>query len=211
MTGSQSHAASRHTAGLPREASGFASPSLDQQAVFRAALDALSRPGTIVPMTPRVVAPAPLGGLAASLVLALADYETAVWLDAPLAASPAVADFIRFHTGARVVAAPDRATFAVVSDPMAMPPLSTFHQGDAQYPDRSTTLIVEVEELSGRGWRLEGPGIDGTASFGAAPLPADFLAMLAANRSAFPLGIDILLAGPTAIAGLPRSVRISEA
>ena len=105
-----------------------------------------------------------------------------------------MATFLRFHTGASLARSPSDAAFAAIADAAAMPPLSFFAQGTPDYPDRSTTLIVQVETLANDGWRLEGPGIRGSARLSAAPLPADFVDRLRANRAAFPCGVDIFLA-----------------
>jgi alpha-D-ribose 1-methylphosphonate 5-triphosphate synthase subunit PhnH len=109
------------------------------------------------------------------------------------------------------VAAPREAAFAVVSEPMRMPPLTDFAQGSADYPDRSTTLIIGVRALSTQGWRLEGPGINGHVHFSAAPLPEDFAGQMRANHAAFPRGVDVFLVTEDAIAALPRSVVLTEA
>ena len=53
---------------------------------------------------------------------------------------------------------------------------------------------------------LSGPGIAGACSFATAPLPPDFPARLAANRTLFPRGVDVILVSPDAVAALPRSV-----
>jgi alpha-D-ribose 1-methylphosphonate 5-triphosphate synthase subunit PhnH len=145
------------------------------------------------------------------MALTLADYETPLWLDRVLAGAESVAAFLRFHTGARLVSEPAEASFALISDVANAPPLSAFAQGTPDYPDRSTTLIIEVERFSAEGWRLQGPGIAGETAFGAAPLAADFGAQLVANRAQFPLGVDVIFAAPLAVAALPRSVQLVEA
>ena len=147
----------------------------------------------------------------AALLLTLCDFETPVWLDAALADSTGVRELLRFHTGARFVATPREAAFAAISDSLRMPPLADFAQGTADYPDRSTTLIIGVRSLSTQDWRLEGPGINGHVHFAAAPLPAGFAAQMRANRAAFPRGVDVLLVTEDAIAALPRSVVLTEA
>jgi alpha-D-ribose 1-methylphosphonate 5-triphosphate synthase subunit PhnH len=174
--------------------------------VFRAALDALARPGRPVALPAAgLVPPAPLTPELAALALALADADAPLWLDAPLAGSAAVPGYLRFHTGARLVADPAEAAFALISDAVATPDFETFAQGTDQYPDRSTTLILAVESFASSGITLKGPGIQGSVSFGADPLPADIVARLSANRTLFPRGLDLLLAGGGQVLGIPRS------
>ena len=190
-------------------AAGFAEPVLAAQATFRVVMDAMARPGTIRRLT-GIAAPAPLSASAAALALTLLDYETPFWLDAPLADTGEVARFICFHTGARVTADPAAAAFAFVAAPATAPPFAHFAQGSAEYPDRSTTLVLQVGELAeGNGMVLRGPGIAGTRRLAASPLPANFLDQLADNRAQFPRGVDILLAAPDAVAGLPRSLHVA--
>ncbi|TXN62799.1 phosphonate C-P lyase system protein PhnH, partial [Methylobacterium sp. WL6] len=81
-------------------ARGFADPVHDAQGTFRTLMDALARPGRIGRLASDLYPPAPLTPELAAVALALTDADTPVWLDAPLAANPAVAAFLRFHTGA---------------------------------------------------------------------------------------------------------------
>jgi alpha-D-ribose 1-methylphosphonate 5-triphosphate synthase subunit PhnH len=193
----------------PHLQAGFADPVTQSQAVFKAAMWALAEPAKALPAPVRLDAPRPLGPVAAALLLALADFETGIWLDPQLAAAPDVSTYLRFHTGARITDDPAAAQFAAIADPAAMPSFPTFAQGTSEYPDRSTTLILQVESLaSGVPLVLEGPGIQGVRSIAPAPLPADFAARLTANRARFPQGIDLLLVTETEIAGLPRSLRV---
>lgn len=188
-------------------AAGFADAVHDAQAAFSALMWALARPGTPVPLASNLAPPAPLPREMAAAALALFDYETPVFLDAALAAAPDVAAFLRFHTGAPLVSDPAAARFVLIADAAALPDLSLFAQGEPDYPDRSATLLVQVEALGDGPLVLEGPGIDGRRGFGATPLPADFSARLAANRAGYPLGVDLILCADGHVAGLPRSVR----
>jgi len=190
-------------------AAGFAEPVLAAQATFRTVMDAMARPGTLRQLA-GVAAPAPLSPTAAAIALTLLDYETPFWLDAPLAATGEVARFISFHTGARGTADPAAAAFAFVAAPAAAPPFARFAQGSAEYPDRSTTLVLQVARLAeGDGMVLRGPGIAGTRRLAASPLPVNFLDQLSDNRAQFPRGVDILLAAADAVAGLPRSLQLA--
>ncbi|MGJ3261727.1 MAG: phosphonate C-P lyase system protein PhnH [Salinarimonas sp.] len=192
-------------------APGFADPVLDAQAVFRAVMQALARPGTPQMLVVGVSAPAPLTPALAAIALTLADHEAPLWLDAPLAAAPAVAQWLRFHTGVRIVADGRDAAFALVCDPAALAPFDRFALGEQAYPDRSTTLVLACDRLETRdGLVLEGPGIQGTARLSAAPLPADFAARWRANGALFPCGVDVLLTAGDRVVGLPRTTTIRE-
>lgn len=190
-------------------ARGFVDPVRQGQAVFRAAMQALARPGCPQALAVDLTPPAPLSPEAAALVLALCDYETPLWLDAPLA-RPEVRSFVSFHTGAPLVEDPALARFAVIADPEHLIDFAEFSQGSPAFPDSSATLILQMQRLSGSGFALEGPGLPGRVGFGAEPLPADFAARMAANRAGFPLGVDLLLVAAGRVAGLPRSTRILQ-
>jgi alpha-D-ribose 1-methylphosphonate 5-triphosphate synthase subunit PhnH len=187
-------------------AAGFAEPVLAAQSTFRAIMDATARPGTARRLA-GIDAPAPLSPTAGAIALTLLDYETPFWLDPPLAAAPEVARWIAFHTGAPRTDDPASAAFAFIADSAAPPSFETFALGSQEYPDRSTTLVLQVARLTdGEGFVLRGPGIAGSRRLAATPLPADFLDRLAENRARFPRGVDLLLAAADTVAALPRSV-----
>ena len=178
---------------------GFADPARQSARAFRAALDALSRPGHITRIE-GAAPPAPLSAAAGGLLLVLADATTPIWL-APSHDVPAVRDWITFHTGAPFATA-GGAQFAVGTW-AALLPVDRFAVGLPDYPDRSATLIVEMTALHPEGARLTGPGILGTAHL---DLPE--IAAFRANHALFPLGFDTFLTTGSEIAGLPRSTRI---
>jgi alpha-D-ribose 1-methylphosphonate 5-triphosphate synthase subunit PhnH len=189
----------------------FADPVFDAQRVFRAAMNALARPGSVQALGADIAPPAPLTPELAALALALSDHETPVWLDAALAGAAEVADYLRFHTGAPITLRPREALFALVSDPALCPSLQSFALGIPDYPDRSTTLFLQVETLRASGHlTLRGPGIAGTAACAAEPLPPAFLREWSTNRALFPRGVDVLLVADGAISGLPRTTEIVE-
>lgn len=190
-------------------APGFGDPVRDAQGTFRTVMMAMARPGTLRQLTAAVDAPAPLAPGAGAVALALCDFETPIWLDDALSAAPAVAAWLRFHTGAPLTDRADRAHFAFVGDPGAMPPLSAFAQGVPDYPDRSTTLVVAVDGLEAAGgWTLRGPGIDGITRLRARGLPPEFPLWLAGNRAGFPLGVDVILVAGMTVAAIPRSTLV---
>jgi len=189
-------------------AAGFADPVHDAQAAFRGLLDAMARPGQIAELDVDLAPPSPLHVASAAVLLALADFDTPLWLD-PAAAGDEVTDFLRFHCGCLVAAEPAQAAFALIADPAAMPPLTAFAQGTDDYPDRAATLVVQVCDLAvDGGWQLRGPGIETTTSLKAAPLPADLVGQLGANHQRYPRGVDLVLTSGQRLAALPRSTRI---
>jgi len=190
---------------------GFANPVFDAQASFRTAMMAVARPGTVHDSRAHLEPPQPLHPATTALALALCDNDTPIWLDAGLAASAEVTTFLRFHTGARLVDTSADAAFAIISDPLNMPAWDTFALGTLEYPDRSTTLIVQVHTIADdRGWRLSGPGIKGETRFLAEPVPAGFLQRRADNHRLFPRGTDIFFAAGGRIAALPRTTRVLD-
>jgi len=188
----------------------FDDPALASQAVFRTVMEAVARPGLPRPLAIKLAPPAPLSPTAAAVALTVLDYETPFWLDRELATVGEVADWLKFHTGAPLTEDPRQAAFAFIADSAAMPAFETFAQGVSEYPDRSTTLVVQVAHLDrGDTLVLSGPGIAGSRSFAAAPLPQDFRARLLANRVLFPRGVDLVLVSAEAVAALPRSLRVA--
>ncbi|WGF88016.1 phosphonate C-P lyase system protein PhnH [Marinivivus vitaminiproducens] len=188
---------------------GFDQPVDATQAIFRTVMQALARPGRIERLTADLTPPAPLTPEMAALALTLADQDAPLWLDAPLAASEAVVGYLRFHTGAPIMADPAEAAFALVTDASALPDLASFAQGSDAFPDRSTTVVVAVDALAASGgFRLRGPGIQGEARLHVPALPDDFARQAAANRTRFPRGVDLVFVADGQMAALPRSTTI---
>jgi alpha-D-ribose 1-methylphosphonate 5-triphosphate synthase subunit PhnH len=146
----------------------------------------------------------------AALVLTLCDMDTLLWLD-PSAASPEALRFVRFHCGSPQASAPHEADFGVVLEPRDMPALSAFAPGTAEYPERSATVLVWSANLGlacdgTLAAAIRGPGIDGRGELPLHWLPEGFAAQWRANAGLFPCGVDVILAGPGAVVGLPRTV-----
>ena len=184
----------------------LSNPVFASQAAFRSVLDAMARPGTIHPIATES-APSPLSAGAAAIALALCDHDTPVWLDATLRSAP-VLEWLRFHCGSPVVDAPSDAAFAFVQSATDLR-LADFNIGTSDYPDRSTTIVMQVASVnSGAGLTLTGPGIADRRTLHVDGLPADFHVQLTANRAHFPCGVDLLLIADSEMAALPRSVRL---
>ena len=188
---------------------GFAEPVFNAQTVFRAIMDAMARPGTVQDLPQLARPPAPLSATAGAVALSLCDNDTPVWLDPPLQAEAAVKAWLGFHTGAPLANTPADAHFALIANPKEMAALDGFAQGTQEYPDRSTTLILLVDDLaSGPSLLLEGPGIEKTSMIAPPGMPRHFVEQWKQNNQRFPRGIDIILAAPGRLACLPRTTRI---
>ncbi|MEJ8476364.1 phosphonate C-P lyase system protein PhnH [Roseibium algae] len=208
MLGTQTHS----PAAAVRLAPGFSNPVHDAQNCFRAVMQAIARPGSLQPFAADFKdLPDPLTAMGAALALTLLDFDTPVWLDPALASSPDATAFLRFHTGAPIVNVPVEASFCLISDPERLIGLGNFAQGTPDYPDRSATLILMRQTFNTAGMlQLTGPGIKDVTQFGTSPVPQTFWDQVKANNAQFPRGIDLIFAGETEIAALPRSTQLTR-
>jgi alpha-D-ribose 1-methylphosphonate 5-triphosphate synthase subunit PhnH len=135
---------------------------------------------------------------------------TPLWLDA-LAASDEVRSYFRFHCGVRLTEDPRAACFAVIADAARLPGLSVFHPGEVEYPDRSTTLIVQVASLrEGPATTWVGPGIQSSSTVRIAGLPDGFWSSWKFNRELYPLGLDVFLTCGKEVMALPRTIEVES-
>jgi alpha-D-ribose 1-methylphosphonate 5-triphosphate synthase subunit PhnH len=189
---------------------GFADKVLSAQSTFRSVMEAMARPGTVQRVAATVGAPAGMMRGTAVIALTLFDHDTPIWLDPMMSKTSEVARWIKFHTSAPVVADSSISHFALIGDASALPDLGWFSFGSNEYPDRSTTLILQVESLhQGPAFELRGAGIDGAAILQAKVRPADLFERLAVNAALFPRGIDVVLVDDDAIAAIPRTTRLA--
>jgi alpha-D-ribose 1-methylphosphonate 5-triphosphate synthase subunit PhnH len=188
---------------------GFADKVLSAQSTFRSVMDAMARPGSVQRILSGSGTPAAMMRGAAAIALTLFDHDTPIWLDPAMSATTDVSKWLKFHTSAPVIADSSIASFALVGDPANLPPLDRFAFGSNEYPDRSTTLILQVGSLTqGTVFELRGPGIDGTAILRAEIEPHDLFGRLAVNSALFPRGIDVVLVHDDAIVAIPRTTRL---
>jgi alpha-D-ribose 1-methylphosphonate 5-triphosphate synthase subunit PhnH len=188
---------------------GFADKVLSAQTTFRSVMDAMARPASVQQAVASVGMPNSVMRGTAAIALTLFDHDTPIWLDAKFSETTEVARWLKFHASAPVVADSSIASFALIGYAAALPDLNCFSFGTNEYPDRSTTLIVQVESLTqGREYRLSGPGIDGSALLRATIAPKDLFDRLAINATLFPRGIDVVLVADDAIVAIPRTTRL---
>ena len=191
---------------------GFADPVRDSQAIFRAVLDAMARPGRIHEVAAPAAPPPPLDRATAAALLTLVDADTRLFLDAGFfgagfldGGGGSVGEWVAFHCGAPLAEA-GAARFAVALGPIG---LGTLSAGTDEAPESSATLILQVAALGdGTRYRLDGPGLGEPSSICVGGLPGGFVDEWSANRRLFPRGVDVILCAGDRLAALPRTVRM---
>jgi alpha-D-ribose 1-methylphosphonate 5-triphosphate synthase subunit PhnH len=180
----------------------------DLALLFRSILGCFSKPAVAVKLTTPANAPPPLLPSTAAIALTLFDYQTPVWLSTSVN-TDAVRKFIRFHTGATITTRADEAGFAIITLDEANADWPPFNMGTHAYPDRSTTLIVQIPSFCGGSpVQVSGPGLKESVSLCVEAAYADFWKRVQDNNSLFPIGLDVILASSHHIAALPRSSRV---
>jgi alpha-D-ribose 1-methylphosphonate 5-triphosphate synthase subunit PhnH len=188
---------------------GFADKVLSAQSTFRSLMEAMARPGTVQQIRAVAGTPASLMRGTAAIALTLFDHDTPIWLDRTMSATPDVGRWLRFHTGAPVMADSSASSFAVIGNARDLPPLDSFALGSNEYPDRSTTLILQIDSLtSGPAYELTGPGIDGVAVL-QATISGNLFEQLGINATLFPRGVDVVLVHDDVIVAIPRTTRLA--
>ena len=192
------------------------------QAVFRATLDALARPGTVKRLP--AVAGEPLAGRVPAVLLpllALADRSTPVCVVGDEAG--AWDELVRVGTSAPRTALSDARLVAALR-PLATDELAGLRTGTAIAPEDGALACLAVAGIAivdgadgiagasgGTRLLLSGPGVPGNRAIIVTGLPAGFAAARRRLVAGFPAGADLLLIAPDgAVTGLPRTTVVSE-
>ena len=186
----------------------YSAAALESSRNFRVLLDAMAKPGHVFELSPSLDAIGPVFATTLMVAQTLFDFQTTGWLALELN-NDAVRRYLKFHTGVPLVDHLAEAAFAVVSAKHKVPPLTQFGQGTHEYPDRSTTLIIQVEGFAADDVLLSGPGLKQPINLGAKNLPQEFWHEMKANHQSYPLGVDVIFVSVNAIACCPRSTRIA--
>lgn len=211
---------------------GFGDTIHDSQYCFRQLLTAMSQPGTFVDLN--VVQG--FGGMmdaSTQILLALADNSTPVWLSTQFEHDEVAKANLSFHLGAELLISQQedsqkKASFALIgAEDMAgfEWAKAQFYVGNEEYPDRSTTVIVEVSGLSDQAineqssnqssspcmtLRLSGPGIERESTLTIESNSSESLHAMLSHRknNRFPLGLDFILVSGQKVVALPRSTTV---
>lgn len=191
----------------------------DSQHCFRQLLTALSEPGKLIALD-RCSGFSSMHSAATQTLLTLTDNTTSLWLSNSLASQSALIDNLRFHCGVSIEPSQQKASFAVIAE-RDLAEFSwreaTFYAGNEEYPDSSTTVIVELNSLSlasaattNQVLRLTGPGIKTQVEIDRGSMPVSFTEFLEQRQEhyAFPLGSDLLLVSGESLLAIPRTTKI---
>jgi len=189
----------------------FPENALRSAAAFRVLLDCMARPGRIGSLGD-ISTTVPLFDATFCLIRTLVDVRAPIYLTEPLC-EPQVVEAIRFDTGATILSSPADAVFVICLPDEAERLLPYLACGTPDYPDRSTTLVIQCPALSGaNGVSLSGPGIEREALLEAQGLPQGFWRKLdSTNRQLYPMGTDVFLTAPGKVAAIPRSTHVGVA
>jgi alpha-D-ribose 1-methylphosphonate 5-triphosphate synthase subunit PhnH len=195
---------------------GFSDMSLGSQSVFRSALEALSYPGRPVQLAVTFEAPKAAHASSSGLLLALLEPGSLLWLSPSLVNTDAAA-WITFHTGCKITPAQHQADFAWIKNWDELPLLVNFSLGTDEYPDHSTTCVIDIATQDTSATRaplltLTGPGIAQSATidqlFATPAQLENFVEQWHQNHTSFPRGVDVFFATHTGLIGLPRTTHI---
>lgn len=181
---------------------------LDNHRCFRLLLQAMSRPGTLFQIpTSGEPGPSPL----LRLLDALIDQQSSCCLIDP---DPQWQAQLHQHTGCSFCSA-DQADFLLALGGDSRGTLHQAKRGRRDFPDRSATIIYQVDKLAAgtpqSGIPLRGPGINGSIYPWIGGLAEAELTQLKSVNLEFPLGIDALFLDRAGqLIGVPRSTRIGE-
>lgn len=189
----------------------FAAAARESQAVFRAAMQALARPGELHALPEVAPFAVERARSAFALLAALADHEVCIAVTGGRADDAIAA---RLATGSRLVE-PEVAEYVLaLSDDAALPAL--LDRGTIETPEHGATLICAVEALGDEGTlvlSLQGPGVPGASRARVTGISRETFAARSAACESYPMGIDMFLVDRRGLCiGLPRTtvVRVED-
>jgi alpha-D-ribose 1-methylphosphonate 5-triphosphate synthase subunit PhnH len=171
----------------------FTTQEAQEQAVFKALMWALSRPGEAQPLGVQTEALSAVGRT-------LLDLETSFYTS-----DPALYQTFR-RLGARAEV-PERAAYQFFPqvDRSGLEAIGKAPIGSLLHPEQAATLVV-VSASQALRLRLRGPGIQNSRELKLG-LPAE-LWSLREERVAYPLGWDLFVLEPPYVVGIPRTTRV---
>lgn len=183
----------------------------DTQKIFRAVLEAMSRPGTLQTIElPPLNAPAGFNRHAAAIAFTLLDEATTFGM---IPGNEDWEQYIRIHTGAGQTEN-CKADYLITQGKEVWPGYEHFNRGSLTSPEKSSTLIVTVESMDENGCGgetlvLKGPGIETINRVTLKGFDNRNIKAVQELNNEFPLGVDMILVDVDGrVCALPRSVQI---
>lgn len=191
---------------------GFENEATESSQLFRDIMTAMSCPGQIRKLSMTLPAPAGLTSASTAVLLTLCDFETKLLLNGSAKTSQAQAH-LSFHTDTQLVDQADQADYAVADMSESLDIYRDLSIGCAISPEKSATLILQVESLSNQNPQLSltGPGIKTEAQlgFGQTKFPQALATYLQETRRYFPAGLDLVFTDQQQqLAALPRTTQL---
>jgi alpha-D-ribose 1-methylphosphonate 5-triphosphate synthase subunit PhnH len=124
---------------------GYDNTASGSHQAFRAILDAMEHPGSLVTVPEYPHAPAVFNSSAAATCLTLLDSETPVWTDIEWR-NPAIS-WLQFVCGSSIVTEISMAKFVIITKPAVMPSLEFFRVGRHELQEKATTILVQVDDI----------------------------------------------------------------
>jgi alpha-D-ribose 1-methylphosphonate 5-triphosphate synthase subunit PhnH len=188
---------------------GFEDPVLGPQQTFRAILEAMAHPGSLVKINSKLYFPERLNTASAAVCLTLFDDETPLWTD--LSWNSSAICWFQSQCGCSIVTEPCMAHFALITQPSEMPSLDDFKIGDEEHPESAATLIVQVERFTDNNNKiLRGPGLKTDTHFSPVGIRSQFWKQWHLQAALFPLGVDVFFTCNDILAALPRTTKVSD-
>lgn len=179
----------------------------EAQQIFRLLMDAMAKPGLVVEV-PSDVQFGEVSAAVTQLLLTLSDNSTPCFLSQRYLNDDHFVENFRFHCAAPITQTRELADFALISGEEATT-FCGFAMGEGSYPDKSASIIIEVDSLeSGIECLLTGPGIQTSSSANIKGLSDELLMALISGRGTFPQGVDLYLSSGHQIMAIPRTTRI---
>ena len=187
----------------------FDEAAFGSQQTFRAILDAIEHPGRLVTIRQNPYAPDLFNSASAAACLTLLDYETPVWIDIDWR-SEAIG-WLQFGCGSSVVTEPCMANFAIITKPATMPPLDYFRIGRYEYPEKATTIIVQVDDIiPSADKKYSKTFVDKIPRLELKGVTENFWYQWQQLSGLYPLGIDIFFTCDDVLTALPKIKRIES-
>ena len=115
--------------------------------------------------------------------------------------------YLKFHTGFKIADKPKKASFCILGT--SIPSLDEFCSGTADYPENSSTLIIQTDEISTRAQlQFEGPGIKTNRYVSVGSINKGFWSDREGLQSLFPRGLDLVFTQNNKMISVPRTTKI---